>query len=366
MAVRSGFEFTLEGGCARGGRPRNGAKNFRRLQIGWYLSLIWCRVPDSRSQKARERLTLKPLMNSANTSGDSKDKQGKETKADDFGSDPNKALFSIFLPDKCRNDGTETEKRGDKEFYKRIVYDFGDGIKARFVLVPNLRPNDPPNFYMMENKVTILTFRQFAENQKSKAYIKSDEWRKGAKAGGKDLGIDNPALPMTGVVVDDAYLFAVTMGGNLPTVKQWDKAAGRFEPNHPPGPYQTPWSLEDDKNKDQIAIERGDIGPLEAGKATKDVSPFGCRDMAANGREWTRDLFLLGSGTDREVPLNRPTNNYKDRVILRGRNYVEDKPLKFTDTSMGSERPDTLGYAETRFDVGFRVVIEIPEKFQPK
>ena len=84
------------------------------------------------------------------------------------------------------------------------------------------------------------------------------------------------------------------------------------------------------------------------------------------GSPLTRDLFLLGSGTDREVPLNRPTNNYKDRVILRGRNYVEDKPLKFTDTSMGSERPDTLGYAETRFDVGFRVVIEIPEKYQPK
>jgi hypothetical protein len=45
---------------------------------------------------------------------------------------------------------------------------------------------------------------------------------------------------------------------------------------------------------------------------------------------------------------------------------VEDKPLLFTDPTMGTERPDTLGYKETRFDVGFRVVIEVPEKYQPK
>ena len=104
---------------------------------------------------------------------------------------------------------------------------------------------------------------------------------------------------------------------------------------------------------------------MEVGKASKDISFFGCRDMAGNGREWTRDLYILGAGGEREVPLDRETNNQKDRVILRGRSYVEEKPLKFTDAGMGTELPDTLGYKETRFDVGFRAVIEIPEKYQP-
>jgi hypothetical protein len=38
-------------------------------------------------------------------------------------------------------------------------------------------------------------------------------------------------------------------------------------------------------------------------------------------------------------------------------------PLNFNDLT---RRPETLGYLETKFDVGFRVVIEIPEKYQPK
>ena len=52
-------------------------------------------------------------------------------------------------------------------------------------------------------------------------------------------------------------------------------------------------------------------------------------------------------------------------LVMSAREYFEGKPLKFTDHTMG-ELPDTLGYKETRPDVGFRVVIEIPEKYQPK
>jgi hypothetical protein len=309
---------------------------------------------------------VKPFMNSgktadANGSKDSKDKVVKDSNS----GDPNKP--SIYLPEGCRNDGTETEKRGDKEFYKRIVYDL-DGTKLPFVLVPSLRPDDPPTFYMMENKVSIEAFQKFAENPKIKALIGNDDWRNGALAKGKNMGIGNKSLPVTRVALEDAHRFAVAMGGKLPSVQQWDKAAGRFEPNHPEGPFKGPWTLEEDKDKDQIAIDREEKGPLEVGKASKDISPFGCRDMAGNGREWTRDLFLLGSGKEREVPLppGRLIDNYKDRVFLRGRNYMEDRPLRFTDPTMGTERPDTLGYKETRFDVGFRVAIEIPEKYQPK
>jgi hypothetical protein len=104
---------------------------------------------------------------------------------------------------------------------------------------------------------------------------------------------------------------------------------------------------------------------MEVGKASKDISFFGCRDMAGNGREWTRDLYSLVPGGEREVPLDRETNNEKDRVTLRGRNYFQDRPLRFTDSSMG-EFPETRGYMLTQPDISFRVVIKIPEKYQPK
>jgi hypothetical protein len=126
------------------------------------------------------------------------------------------------------------------------------------------------------------------------------------------------------------------------------------------------WSADEDKNKNQIAVNRGDEGPLEVGTASKDISIFKCRDMAGNGREWTRELFAIVGSIDREVPLKRNPNDYRDRVILRGRSYVQDEPLRFVDPSMGEDRPDSLGYLQTRFDLGFRVVIEIPEKYQPK
>jgi hypothetical protein len=305
-----------------------------------------------------------PFLNRWKTDGmASKDGSGGGEKKDGDSGDPNKTSSGIYLPDRFSNEGTEMEKRGDKEFYKRIVYDFGDGCKITFVLIPNLRPNDPPTFYMMETKVPISAFRIFAA--KNKAFIENDDWVNGALANGKDLGIENQALPVTRISVDEAYRFAAALRGKLPSVKQWDKAGGRFEPNPPEGPFQPGWSAETDTNRDQIGINRGDLGPLPVGKGTKDISIFGCRDMAGNGREWTRDLYLLGGGNERVVPLKRKVENYIDRVFLRGRSYAEETPLKFSDPKMGTKTPDTLGYSETIPDVGFRVVIEIPEKFQP-
>jgi hypothetical protein len=308
-------------------------------------------------------VAVRPFVDGKKTENGSKDSKEKDAPNHGSDDDPNKTA-SIYLPKGCRNEGTETEKRGDKEFYKRIIYDFGDGIKARFVLIPNLRPSDPPTFYMMENKVTIGAFQKFAENPRNKPYMKSDEWRQGALANGKDMGIKNAELPVTRVLVGDAYRFAAVMGGNLPTIKQWDKAAGRFEPNHPEGPFQGPWTEEQDRFRDQIAVNRGEEGPMEVGKASKDISFFGCRDMAGNGREWTRNLFGLEG--EPVVPLDRETNNEIDRVFLRGQDYRKDKPLRFTDRIMRADQAETLGYMQTQPDISFRVVIEIPEKYQPK
>jgi hypothetical protein len=303
------------------------------------------------------------LMNSGKTDSGNVSRDGSNggNKKDGDSGDPNKTSGGIFLPDHCQNDGVETEKRGDKEFYKHIIYDSGYGIKIRFVLIPNLRPSDPPTFYIMETKVPIEAFQKFEE--KNKAFLKNDDWKNGALAGGKDTKLGNPRFPVTRVGVEDAYVFAKALGGKLPTVQQWDKAAGRDEPNHGDGPFQGPWNSNEDMNKDQIAVNRGLEGPLEVGKASKDISIFGCRDMSGNGREWTGKIESARIGEkEAQFPLEHP-DNFTDKVVLRGRNYMEDTPLNFSDLT---KRPETLGYLETKFDVGFRVVIEIPEKYQPK
>ena len=118
------------------------------------------------------------------------------------------------------------------------------------------------------------------------------------------------------VHVEEAQHFAVWLGGNLPTVQQWNKAAGlnkddRKDDRQPDatGPYRRgrqPFAPED------LGIDREQQGPLDVGRARLDESPWGCRDMAGNGREWTRNLDFGD-----HVPLkHEPTA--VDLVLLRG------------------------------------------------
>src|SRR5439155_25326613 len=121
------------------------------------------------------------------------------------------------------------------------------------------------------------------------------------------------------VGVEDANLLAMQLRGRLPTTRQWDKAAGRFEKDKNEGPYLGAWSK---TSKLAIAINRKE--PMKIGEAEADKSPFECRDMAGNGKEWTRDCFPEGT-----VPL--PMKDANGTVILRGRSYYEDKPLMYKD-----------------------------------
>src|SRR5262249_33297617 len=159
--------------------------------------------------------------------------------------------------------------------------------------VPRKRATDPATFYMMENKVTNQLFHEAMkdaafndllkrEGAKAPGLIKH-EWRdKGAvryepKAKGDSvevaIGSDNGRLPVMRVTVVEAHCFAAWLGGFLPTVQQWDKAAGRFEEDRGEGPFIEPWDAKDP----QIAVGRAREGPMEAGQAAKDRSLFGCR-----------------------------------------------------------------------------------------
>jgi serine/threonine protein kinase len=275
-------------------------------------------------------------------------------KAADLPTAPTRAEVE-YVPPGCTPPPTATvvEVAGKQRLFSQLDYCLPDDTKIRFLLIPRETNRDPHTFYIMENKVTNKLFGAFMKSKeaarmlqsvsRNRPWVLKGKWTKGASAGDKDLGATDPDLPVFRVTVLEAYCFANWLGGDLPQAAQWDKAAGLFQKNPRPGPFDPTW---DSKARDQIAVDRWREGPMRAGKANKDVSPFGCRDMSGNGSEWTRSL-LWGMNDAKK----------HDRVRLRGRSYKAPTPLKFRELVRMSE---STQYQDAEDDIGFRVVIEIP------
>ncbi len=281
----------------------------------------------------------------------------------------------------------------ERKYYSHIECLVG-GQPVMFVLVPWETPGKR-SFYIMVDKVSNSLFAAFAGSQPDEAA--GWRWRLGARLERKpndpwspeffaclgilatepwtanfqapfylsnpyalpypgDLGIANGALPVLRVDIVEAHRFAAWLGGLLPSVEQWDHAAGRDEKEPGEGPFLTPWQ------EGEIAVGRGDQGPMAVGKAGKDRSRLGCNDMAGNGLEWTRtwqdDLPGEFVGDLGRVPLQA-------RAVLRGRSYADVEPLRFEDLGervltfplLESERH--IGHQATLPQIGFRVVIEV-------
>jgi hypothetical protein len=246
--------------------------------------------------------------------------------------------------------GTVAEEKlpdGLVEGENGIVTNYPDRPNVEFVRVQNsgkrLRTgkDDLPTYYIMRNKVTKGLFKKFAaENPEITARAWDDPNRSD----------DDPVYKVS---VGDACKFAKWLGGKLPTRDQWDKAAGYFldGPERGEGPYRGLWK----KGSSKIAV--GPHDPMKAGEAQDDVSPvYGCRDMAGNGLEWTRDL----SGTNFEAPLEvvDSENIATISVFVRGRRYNDATPLKFEDLEDPTIATGSLPYTGSPDpEVSFRVVI---------
>ncbi len=90
--------------------------------------------------------------------------------------------------------------------------------------------------------------------------------------------------------------------------------------------------------------------------AGTDINHFGLRDMAGNGREWTR-MILMGAG-EREIgpaPLTAT-----DRIILRGWGYTLSRGLTF-DMLKYEQTTPWAQFATVRSPyTSFRVKIPLP------
>jgi hypothetical protein len=252
------------------------------------------------------------------------------------------------------------DNRG-RHYYKRLVHHM-DGVDLPLVLVgvPRNLPGDPETFYIMENKVWNELFALFMADPESKRLFKKylerpgfkdlarNEWQKGGFAANKPLfgvdGDDKRKLPVFRATVTEAHCFAEWMGGQLPTQQQWRKAAGWDEGGRV-GPFEG-----DPKDLNGLALGLQE-GPWPVDRGTRDVSIYGCRQMASNGYEWTRDLEGPGGKT---IPLDQIT--LAPFVILEGQSYLTDKPLtSFQDLRA---RPNSTRCTEAKSDISFRIVLE--------
>lgn len=216
-------------------------------------------------------------------------------------------------------------------YHRGIERTLADGTRVLALLIAPVGPRGVQlgPFYMMQDKVWAGLFARFAREHPDPAAEPS--------SGG------DPRLPVTNVTGLRAQAFAEWLGGRghgfLPTLAQWDQAAGlhqvpagdgpfRPDPNHPHGD----WS--------GIAVgDRDD--PLPVGTAGRDVSPYGCRDMAGNGLEWTR------------LPPNRAD---RFQVTLRSASFQDDKPYLFRTANDDDHREE---FSRADPGIGFRVVIEV-------
>jgi hypothetical protein len=252
-------------------------------------------------------------------------------------------------------------------YYLRLVRNVG-GQKVAIVAVPQRAPGDPATFYIMENKVWNSLYAVFIEDPASEDIVRNhrnrpgcdklvqtnwrDEWRKGGYAPGINpnpnnkpfVGVegDKEHVPVFRVTVTEAYCFASWLHGLLPTDKQWRKAAGLHEDNRP-GPFEPADS------EIAVGLKKGPW-PVEKGS---DQSIYGCRQMASNGREWTRDVADKLPNEKLEIPLDRMNGILQ--VVVQGQSYcLLPRPLTFA----AMQEPRTEPCTAARPDLTFRIVLQ--------
>jgi hypothetical protein len=241
---------------------------------------------------------------------------------------PETVLKVHVLPSGCEPVRASGLDRNGTPYYARIVRRLDDNEVVFVLLRPggNARP-----FYLMENKVWNGLYRAFARAEPGAA---GSTWQRGGVAAGRDLGSTSARLPVLRVTRPQAERCAAWLGGRLPSAAQLDWAAGLGQKGEPTG---------------HTVARRAD-GPRPVTDPTSaDVSPAGIRDLAGNGREWTRDNLQAGG---------------EELAVLRGRSYTAPGPLLPADLE-AQRRPEltpTQYPSHASPYTGFRVVIELPAR----
>lgn len=263
-------------------------------------------------------------------------------------------------------DANVVKDRSERLYFQQLVHYVpgvgGQPQKIVIVAVPQTVPSDPPTFYAMKNKVWNDLYAAFMADPESKRLFKKyssrsgcqelvhDEraWRQGGYAEGKkSFGVEGEKgkLPVFRVTVTEAHCFAEWLGGLLPTRQQWRKAAG-WDEDERTGPF-------DGDPHDTTGLALGlKEGPRPVEWGDRDISIYGCRQMASNGYEWTRTL-ADEAPDGKSIPLLHMTA--PRYVVYEGQTYLSSEPLTFQ--AMAS-KPNSISCKEARSDISFRIVLE--------
>jgi serine/threonine protein kinase len=249
------------------------------------------------------------------------------------------------------------------------------------VLVYPTGPGDPEPFYILQNKITNRVFAEtwrevmrgrqatLAE-QLQKDFSVFGTWRKGAETlDGDFLGIegDQAGVPVLGVTLPEALLVARELGGTLPSILEWKKAAGALnEDDNRPGPAGPPLPplpqplRAQDKREEAAEWKREALakrnlalgqkfGPLPVAKQTNDMShPWKVHQLVSNGPEW------LGVDINGQ-PLNLA--NIPDWYIDAPVFGLGPNELVVATFDM-VRKPGTQSWKSTTPQTGFRVVLK--------
>ncbi len=274
------------------------------------------------------------------------------------------------------------EDRNSRRYYRRQGRQLG-GQQVVVLLVPRIKPTDPESFYIMENKVWNDLYAVFMSDPKAQQLFKQYSsrpgcdrlvspmpqpplpvaasvvplWRRGGYAPAFNpvpdkepfFGVDGPKgrLPVFRVTVTEAHCFAEWLDGRLPSKKQWLKAAGKDEDVTRQGPFDG--APEDTRD---LAVGLLTDGPWPVDRGERDRSIYRCRQMASNGKEWTRDLADKEPGAAAEIPLEEM--KLPRHVSVLGQTYLSEKPLIWDEMNT----PPVEECTKASYEVTFRVVLE--------
>jgi hypothetical protein len=257
------------------------------------------------------------------------------------------------LPVHCEKIDNETaEDRIGTRYYRHVHRVFADGSRVEFVLIPQGSSRDPQTFYLMRDKVTRALFAAYARDRADLIDTKR-AWEKTVPA---NLPTDN--WPVMAVNVFDAQRYAREYAyAELPTKEQWDKASGLYEQPQPNrGPYTGTWSQEK-----PLAIALDRPTPQPVGTMADDVAqPFGIRDMAGNGFEWTRSVQGAAAVNQGSLlPDTPPRGIDPESLSLRGWSFEFKQPLTYDvfeiDEPSQSLTVPARPWNATDADIGFRL-----------
>lgn len=158
-----------------------------------------------------------------------------------------------------------------------------------------------------------------------------------------------PDHPVLGVPWIDAKNYAASIGCELPTEAQWEKAA------RGPGGFMSPWG-----NSRPLWTEPRTITQIDSvQRHAEDRSVFGVYDLAGNALEWTADLYQDDAFKSlAQVPFERRRNwtgpKTSSGASLRVVKGGDDQWFVFArrGVRMTDKHPQ----------IGFRVVLNLPTK----